>query len=436
MSVTIIELNDSGIRVARDGEVLVSSSGYAVIDGDNIVLGEDARKQARLHPRDVNNQFWNRLSLDPLSHSSRRFRHHADLAYAHLDSLYEQAGAPDQVIFAIPGSFSREQLSLLLGIAKSCPFSAVGLVDSAVVGMADAVPPGTHLHIDIQLHQTVITQIVVGSDVVRGDVETVSRSGISVLLDDWADLVTDAFIRQARFDPLHQAAAEQLLYDRLVPVLEHQPDNGKLTFEIDGNRTEINITRLQERASSVYDRIVNRAQSMHSARPEALIYLSDRVAALPGLMDRFTDAQIVPRDAVARGCMAHEDRIRSTGEALSYVIRLPANQSPAIHPPPEAAPPPLVTHVLFGHRAYPVKANPVFITKLGDDLELLSTHSDACRAVLKPSAGGVEVAPEDDYSLTCNGEPVTGPRLLHPGDELGVNGDDNPLTAITVVSEN
>jgi len=81
MSPCIIELNDIGV-VASSAELKpISSPGYALVQGAKLVVGEAAKAQARLHPQQLNNRFWQRLGMDPISHSGDVVRHHADLPH-------------------------------------------------------------------------------------------------------------------------------------------------------------------------------------------------------------------------------------------------------------------------------------------------------------------------------------------------------------------
>jgi hypothetical protein len=61
------------------------------------------------------------------------------------------ARGPAAAVFAVPGSLSHEQLSLLLGIAQACRLKPLALVDSAVAAAAVAAhvlpwppPPPCH----------------------------------------------------------------------------------------------------------------------------------------------------------------------------------------------------------------------------------------------------------------------------------------------------
>ncbi|MDT8320657.1 MAG: hypothetical protein RQ826_09035, partial [Xanthomonadales bacterium] len=92
MSVVMVELNDSEIRAARGGNIVLRSPGYAMIAKLGITVGEEALRSARLNPRAMQNRYWQNLNLDPLPTPTGKARHQADLAYAHLLAIHEQAG--------------------------------------------------------------------------------------------------------------------------------------------------------------------------------------------------------------------------------------------------------------------------------------------------------------------------------------------------------
>ena len=57
MTLGIIELNDSGIQVAVDGDLVTTSPGYAVMDGEKLLVGAEGAQFARLLPSWTNNHF-------------------------------------------------------------------------------------------------------------------------------------------------------------------------------------------------------------------------------------------------------------------------------------------------------------------------------------------------------------------------------------------
>ncbi len=157
MSLKVIELNDNALRVGDESGILVESPGFALAGNKQLQLGEIAKQQARLQPTNSYNKYLHELSLDPISHAVG-IRHAADIAYAHLLHLAEEGGVDADMIFAVPGNFTHQQLAILLGLAKSSPFNTIGMVDSALgaaywAGYAESI-----IYAEMQLHQVVLTK--------------------------------------------------------------------------------------------------------------------------------------------------------------------------------------------------------------------------------------------------------------------------------------
>ncbi len=433
----IVELNDSELRVGMNGRVHVVSPGVAIVDDGVLVLGEEARKQARLRPRHANNRFWSRLSLDPLENATGLARHHADLAYAHLRQVLDEAGAPREVIFAVPGFFTREQLALLLGLTKAGGFVPVGIVDSAVAALAKTASLGIHAYVDVGFHQAVIVQLDVADEVVRTHVESVPGAGISAMLDAWAATATDAFIQQHRFDPLQRAATEQSLYDCFAKSFR-EPAGNKLTLEVEGHRVELSSGRLAQAAHALYGRIVERVDRMVGTRGAGAIYLSDRASALPVFAEHFRNPGLLTPDAIIAGCESHEQLIRSDSESLEFVTRLPAavpQASAAEAALPAARGTQAATHIMWAARAYPVGGAGLFAHREGQGVSLDSHQHQGAFAAFSQGLHGMEVEALDGRPLSCNGKPVTGRRMLEVGDLLTVDESEIKLLAIRVVDE-
>jgi hypothetical protein len=58
----------------------------------------------------------------------------------------------------------------------------------------------------------------------RRRVEIAPRAGLKAIYTAWAQLVSEALVRRTRFDPLHQAAPEQQLHERLPDWLDALSD--------------------------------------------------------------------------------------------------------------------------------------------------------------------------------------------------------------------
>jgi len=420
----IIELNDIGV-VASSAELEpVNSPGYVLMQAGKLVVGKAAQTQARLHPHQLNNRFWQRLSLDTISHSSDLARHHADLAYAHLLHLHELAGEPEEVIFAVPGNFSNDQLSVLLGVARQCPFEAVGLVDVAVAAAAGADLTGDVVHIDLQLHQAVLTKISVAGEIKREAVQTVEGAGLLSMYDRWAHIIADAFIEQCRFDPLHSATTEQYIYDRLP----HYLFDSELLVDLEVpqgssiHRARVERGSLLEIGANTWQQLLDRAAIMGSAIDRIL--MGHKWSAVPGVEIFSPGSTLVTAEATASACLEHADFIRSDGAAVSFVTRLPSLKDlPQGKPEVTATTPPAspsATHVLVNSTAYPLTA-PCYLqdTDQGVTCRRQRQSDSKCALSLQDKQVHLQIMSNetvwlDDRAL-CAGDPV--PTLV-AGDSL------------------
>ena len=228
-----IELNDAGINYSIDGNIVNSSPGFAVLDGDKLLLGTEAFKNARLLPRWTNNRFWNQLNSDPIPNGTSKIRHHADIAFSHLEQIWlEMQPQVNQVVVAVPGHYSREQLGLFLGMAKEAGIPIAGLVDNALITVAETQSHSNILFLDVSLHRITLTQLESDGALRKLENQTITESGLFTLWDRWANIVAKQFIQTSRYDPMHQAASEQLLFDQLPLWIANSTGARTKDFEI------------------------------------------------------------------------------------------------------------------------------------------------------------------------------------------------------------
>ena len=437
MSCTIIEFNDAAISLFPAAGEPVVSPAYALVSSDELKVGERAYREARLHPHLVHTHFWSKLSLDPLPQPGHRARTYADLAYAHLLHLWESSKDDDDVIFVVPGTFGREQLALLLGIARECPFNPVGLVDSAVAAAADLARPGPMLHVDFQLQRTVISVLRTDAEVERESLEEVESAGISSLRDAWIGLIADIFISETRFDPLHSAESEQTLYNQLpnwLHALGSAPDVA-VEIEAAGTRMRISLARarLIDHVRARYAAIVNELKGLISRLGDTTILVSHRVNLAPGLTDAITaiaQARVVvlDKDAAARGARSRASEVRSSGESLAFVTRLStaAEQSPTQFVPSPSAPPPRTraTHLLWHHTAY---ALPQGTIAIGGPEGLVTQAS--CDARLQHDGDATRLVDAAE-GLRVNDDRPSAVQELGAGDRIQCDGQEYLLITL------
>ena len=79
MSIAVFNINDAGIQLTVDNELVRTSPGIAVLNNNSLLTGEEASKNVKLLPRWTNNRFWSQLNTNPLPNSTEQVRHHADI---------------------------------------------------------------------------------------------------------------------------------------------------------------------------------------------------------------------------------------------------------------------------------------------------------------------------------------------------------------------
>lgn len=419
----VLEINDAGLLLSDGERVLMESPGFAALDGRQMLVGQAAFARSRLDPRRSHNRFWYQLeaTLPPGFGSARS---HADLAFAQLQSLAPHAGiAP--LMLAVPGTFTHDQLGLLLGLVEASGLKAQGMVDTAVAAASTVETEARCLHLDVELHRFVLT-VIEGGELARARVEEISKPGLTAVWDALARVAAQAFVQQTRFDPLHTAATEQVLFDALpgwLDVLAQAP--GAVLQLAAGTRTHrANVARedLVQRLAERYGAIADAVDAAARPRPATLL-LSARAAAVPGLREHLEyatglAAACLGRFAPAQGSLAHVQRIVVPGAGLAYITRLPGRVRSAGADDADEAP----THVLSGDRAHPLPrhdTDPALpLARLGTDAPGVLRRLDGRLWLDGSSAAGGAGSP--DFQL--NGRPVKLPARLALGDRIECGG--------------
>ena len=403
----ILELNDADLTLYSDAAVLHRSPGIAVVLDDAVHFGEEALRLSRIHPRQTNQQYFTRLNADPLTAPGRSARNHADLVYLHLQTFKPLIDAEGgEVLLAVPGILSADQLGVLLGVLQEIGIGVSGFVDAAVAAAAGRSLPERAYHLDVMMQRAVVTVLETNADgeVGKAGVQEVLECGLNRLMEGWIDVIADRFVRETRFDPLHAAATEQQLFDQIHAWLEGG-GAAELAVEIDHaeqqRRVEIGRAALEDKAGQ-------RFRLLADVVPRgARLLVSARAARLPGLArsltDLGTDTTSLEPDALARGCLANLDRIMSGDGELRLVTRLPGGRLPGDRrAAPESAgsdPAMRPTPALEGAEAWPLEGSAAPVPARRDGSALL----------LEPATG-----------VQLNGAGVDRPTPLARGDRVTV----------------
>jgi len=449
MSLKVIELNDNAIRVGDESGILIQSPGFALALGDTLKLGEEAQQQARIHPTSSYNKYWHELSVEPISHANG-IRHLADIAYAQLLHLASVGEIDSDVIFAVPGNFTPQQLSILLGLAKQSPFKPVGMVDLGLAAGISSGLKGSLVYADIQLHQVVLTKLVTENNGLKVDsVIQVPGVGSQHFMDLMMQLATGLFIQQCRFNPQHDAESEQQLYNALPHWLqENAEDKSSLLLEL---RTSSAVhTAKMPRESLInkltpyYQNIEEQIAALAAGEPIHLL-LNGELAQLPGFtasLSPYEGHAILDPNSVNATCHNYQDYIVPKSDEIHLVNSLPLqrdipqNVVAGQNEPKQSSRTDRVTHLLFQNRA--IAINRVEIRNNG---KLNGNAADSIMlslADLPAQLGQFEKHDQDVYldsgeqEFLLNRSPVSGRHKLSLGDHIQFSENSDEILLIQV----
>jgi hypothetical protein len=435
----LIELQDHNIRIRNEEAVLARSPGFANIAGPVPVFGEAARSQARQHPRHSFNQFWSQLSLDPLIIKNKHFRHAADLAYSHLDSLTKTLNLDQGVVLGVPSNYSRAQLSVLMGVVKQCAFNAVGLVDLTLLQAAGS-PAEACVIIDLQLHQAVLTSFrKTGGHLVKDRVVQIPFAGLLALQDAWVNMITDAFIRQSRFDPQRDAESEQYIANQLSNLITSSQSNNELLLEINlkGTIHQARMTRadFEQKSQTIFARINKELNDLLT--PDSTAHIAAAHMSLPGLTQSIPGLIALDDELAMVSCLQHLNHIKGASDSLQFVTRLPLATSASFAVP--AAQTRMPTHVVIQHKAILLPFGRLIIGTAPAKLESARVvpfapdgFSDAIALVR--GNRGLQLELHTSSAVLHNGRPALDGELVVMGDMLTLGASELQLIMVEQTS--
>jgi FHA domain len=444
---TAVHINDAGITLLDGGKILYCEPGFALVEEEQFTTGDAAFRQARIKPRRIQNRYWSDLTTEPLADHGTSHLSAADLVSRQLEQL-AGAGVGNELVIAVPAYMSPQQLGLLLGIASELQLPVVALVAAAAAATRREYKDAVPLHVDISLHSTTLARLAQPGLAQVEKTDVLDGYGMHALSDAWLRMVSNSFVQQSRFDPLHTAETEQVLINKMAGWLSEAARNERVRLEIDaaGNTYEATIESLAfiGAAAPVYQQIASKLRALFRADEVPALQLTDRVARLPGLAEMLKarlggEVFILEPGATARGALARVRDLGGTGDGVSLIRQLPWDQAAAnlADVVAEDAHSGVPTHMLFGNTAYVIDAS---VLNLGAE------PSDTDRAVVLDSAmpgvsrrhcslqrvnGQVVIEDFSRYGTFLNGNRIDGSTVLQIGDSVRVGSPGYEFLLIT-----
>lgn len=384
-----LEINDAGILgVQPDGQFLAAdaddqeSPGFALVRGRELQLGTAARHQARRQPRQINCRFWDELNDAPLRNPEFERYTHAELAYRHLKHVWQNIAAKAgtaEVIITVPDHYQDDELGLLLGIAATLAIPVRGLISQALACISPDTRDGADVHLDVHLHRLALTLVDNRPRPTVCRYASVMEAGLETIHRQWVKMLSDAFVRQTRFDPLYAAESEQNLHDRLPGLVSEEgpPETIQTAMTADGRVHRIQLDREALMApyppwiENLRERIDAWQAELAVPPEDARLLVTHRVAALPGFVRQLENAtglsaQQLTSGQAASNALVYGEHFKGgqTTHGVPFLNRLPRTRAavPASSgqaPDTSAAARP--THLVYRGWAYPITAQPLVV---------------------------------------------------------------------------
>jgi hypothetical protein len=453
MGIAALELNDRAMALAVDGQVRGIASGVALRDGSGAESVEGLTR-LRVAPDSVSSRHWSDIA------NSRRASPSAVAAARNdLASRLRAAGEGALLHLIAPPRFTSSALSQVLALARLQNARIGAFVDSAALAVAALGLRRTALVIDLGLQHIGVARVQIeldGKEPVahRRKALVGERGGWLNLQELWLDLVSEAMVRRTRFDPLHEGATEQKLFDALPAATQRAAHDGEAEVRVEsgGQMFAVTLTRDQFAvpAQPVYRELLGILHELRPAGVPLAIVAPQTLLDLPGLramLDVFAGCELhaVPDGAVAAAwserAAEHTAQAASSGVRLLRRVPMAAIASNASIARTlalgsanavEVAP----THLLHGGQALSLGAAPLEIGRdtrvrgvvLPDGLAGVSRR----HCTLRPVAGAVVLIDHSRFGTFVNGERVANRVRLRAGDVLRIGDPGIELNLIAV----
>ena len=437
-----IEISEGGLLARAPEGGVVAVPAVALLERDGVVARAQAAVAARMKPVLANDRFLAELSLLPLPAPQPLARHTADLAWAtFLELVRALGGSPPPAIAALPSHWSGAQAGLVASIARDAGLPLAGSADAAVAATV-ALPQAELLYLDVDLHRSRLVRLG-GGGRRRLAVEIAPRVGGRTLATVWAQFIAETFVRRTRFDPLHDGASEQRLYDALPGWLERLGGAPTVDIELEhaGGAVAVTLPRdqLLLAAEAYYAQLAELLARVHRDGEAITLALTARAAALPGLAThlgrrRGLEVVALPHDAALTGLERSREELLAAGPGSVCLSLAAGAPAPAV---PERVIAEQPTHVLHGGRVYPIGAEPLVLGRAPEAARPLAIQGppagiSARHCSLLREGDDVLVIDHSRHGTFLNGARVQARARLAAGDtlRLGTPGVSLELVAL------
>jgi hypothetical protein len=461
-----IALDDAALAIARAGDAAAPSIAPSIVDAgraQRAAAGRSAVASARTAPTAVSSRHW--LDLAQGRPPARE-----SLAVARAELGVRAAALPvaagDAACVAVPATCDGPALSRLLAVFRAAALPVAAFVDAAALAVAAlGLREGAAIVVELGLHHAAATRVDLrDGEARRRSARLRLRGGLLALRESWLQLVSEAMVLKTRFDPLHEAATEQRLYDQLDAVAARAARDGSAAIGLSigsggsAQRHEVLLTRDQfaARGEAAYRELVAMLHELRPAGAGVTLVAPARLAGLPGLCEllaaelRGCELRLLPDGYLARAAaLAAPD----LGDGAAVQAAVPLRRGVASFATPldpedgpvvverldgdtQAAAAKCPTHLLWSGRALPLAGAALEIGRApaGGGVELPEGLAGVSRlhCTVRDDGGAIVLVDHSRHGTFVNGERVAGRARLRAGDRLRIGDPGVELALIAV----
>lgn len=429
------EAGDALLALVDASGVLLAEPGCAALTPGGLRYGTEALGLVRQQPREASQRHWRELGGGPGPAGAMPAA--ATLVGGHIDRLAALAGEGAAYVIATPGYWDADQAAQLAGLFAARGLPVAGLVDAAVA-VARAEHPGhTPYYLEAALQGLVLTRLADGDGgAAIAAREVLSQPAVEGLQRVAAEFIARRFVDTSRFDPLHGAASEQRLFDALPGWLQRLQREPSIAAELDTDAgrfgTTVAAADLRSRLARVCEPLLQQLRATAASRGRLALLVHHRLADFPGVIEtllRVPRARVVVLEpgAAARGALARSGAVRAGGAPPVVVTQLPFDLPPASGDhalTAGASGGTRPTHLLYGHRAWRLGAEPFLIglelqgDERGVALDAGARGVSRRHCTLRAEDGALLVFDHSRFGTLLNGHRIQGAAVLEAGDVL------------------
>ncbi len=378
-------------------------------------------------------------------------RNRVEVPVAALSDPASQASGQSLWVATSP-DWSALQLGQLLGQLRAGAVRVEGFADAATVLCAWLKMLGPVLQLEVGAHSAALSLVNFQSGQYRLQRRILLTKGIAALTESWLRLASESMVRQTRFDPLHDAAHEQVLRQNILQLALQAQQQGEMRFPltVESRDLELQLSRDQfiTAAEEWYLPLREALQSLCAGVGEFTMLVPESVSALPGLAEALQPVGARPvlvlaNDAVARAVSLLPPLNAGATDAVQYLAQLDPFALSAPHDllrpldRPNQRRRPTATHLIFDGVAVPIPREGLVLGRQpgsGSVLQLPEGIAGLSRrhCTVQAQAHEAILIDHSRFGAFIDGQRVPGRALLQAGStlRLGTPGIELPLIAL------